>query len=159
MILRALTCKNYMSWYWQVIFLNIPGLANCWGAVANSKQNAHEPIFLAGCSWLLALSYSSWNNCRKKFIVAQILCMRSGAQLPELWGMADSVKCPLNVCWANPWQTISQRRKNHGTVRRWVAGGTPCTFRMYSVARILGPSVDFPDRVLKIKQFWTTLIN
>jgi hypothetical protein len=25
--------------------------------------------------------------------------MRSGAQLPESWGMADSsVKCPLNVC-------------------------------------------------------------
>ena len=157
MIPWALTCKNYMSWYWQVIFLNLPGLANCWGAVANSNQNAHEPIFLAGvfsvvCSVLQQLKQLQEKN-------HQFLCMRSGAQLPELWGMADSVKCPLNVCWANPWQTIAQRRKNHGTVRRWVAGGTPCTFRMYSVARILGPSVAFPDRVLKIKQFWTTLIN
>jgi hypothetical protein len=64
--------------------------------MANSKQNAHERIFLAGvfsvvCSVLQQLKQLQEKN-------HQILCMRSGAQLPELWGMADSVKCPLNVC-------------------------------------------------------------
>ena len=71
-ILPALTCKNYMSWYWKVIF---DWIYQCQQTIQEQwqSQNAHEPIFLAGvfsvvCSVLQQLKQLQEKN-------HQILCM------------------------------------------------------------------------------------